>query len=107
MYIPPFKLARMLAEVKDTSSPEYQRMTWDALRKSLNGLINKVRRAARARARSIRLASSFASGSLHVQTTAGMCCSYISLVSCMRTSCFDAVPTAPSRRPLVPAGERE
>lgn len=41
-YIPPFKLARMLAEVDDKSSPQYQRMTWDALRKSINGLINKV-----------------------------------------------------------------
>jgi hypothetical protein len=42
-YIPPFKLARMMAEIQDKSSPEAQRMTWDALRKSLNGLINKVR----------------------------------------------------------------
>jgi hypothetical protein len=41
-YIPPFKLARMMAEVADKASPEAQRMTWDALRKSLNGLVNKV-----------------------------------------------------------------
>ncbi|KAK6138378.1 hypothetical protein DH2020_027852 [Rehmannia glutinosa] len=27
---------------KDKSSVEYQRMTWDALRKSINGLVNKV-----------------------------------------------------------------
>jgi pre-mRNA-splicing factor CWC22 len=44
-YIPPFKLAQMLKEVEDKSSPEYQRMTWDALRKSINGLVNKVRRS--------------------------------------------------------------
>ena len=41
-YIPPFKLAQMLKEIEDKSSPEYQRMTWDALRKSINGLVNKV-----------------------------------------------------------------
>uniref|UniRef100_A0A803QJ89 MI domain-containing protein n=1 Tax=Cannabis sativa TaxID=3483 RepID=A0A803QJ89_CANSA len=42
VYIPPFKLARMLKEVDDKSSVEYQRLTWDALRKSINGLVNKV-----------------------------------------------------------------
>ncbi|KAK2967346.1 hypothetical protein RJ640_029547 [Escallonia rubra] len=42
VYIPPFKLARMMKEVEDKSSVEYQRMTWDALRKSINGLVNKV-----------------------------------------------------------------
>ncbi|KAG6436057.1 hypothetical protein SASPL_100939 [Salvia splendens] len=42
VYIPPFKLARMLKEIEDKSSLEYQRMTWDALRKSINGLVNKV-----------------------------------------------------------------
>ncbi|KAG9136279.1 hypothetical protein Leryth_003871 [Lithospermum erythrorhizon] len=42
VYIPPFKLARMMNEVEDKSSTEYQRMTWDALRKSINGLVNKV-----------------------------------------------------------------
>ncbi|XP_057429631.1 uncharacterized protein LOC130722800 [Lotus japonicus] len=42
VYIPPFKLARMMKEVEDKSSPEYQRLTWDALRKSINGLVNKV-----------------------------------------------------------------
>lgn len=42
MYIPPFKLARMMAEVSDRASPEYQRLTWEALKKSLNGIINKV-----------------------------------------------------------------
>ncbi len=42
VYIPPFKLAQMMREVNDKSSPQYQRLTWDALRKSINGLINKV-----------------------------------------------------------------
>ncbi|KAF8403851.1 hypothetical protein HHK36_011957 [Tetracentron sinense] len=42
VYIPPFKLAQMMKEVEDKSSVEYQRLTWDALRKSINGLVNKV-----------------------------------------------------------------
>ncbi|CAG9463972.1 unnamed protein product [Pedinophyceae sp. YPF-701] len=41
-YIPPFKLAQMMAEVTDKRGADYQRMTWDALRKSINGLVNKV-----------------------------------------------------------------
>ncbi|XP_002968275.2 pre-mRNA-splicing factor CWC22 homolog [Selaginella moellendorffii] len=41
-YIPPFKLAQMMRDVKDKTSVEYQRMAWDALRKSINGLVNKV-----------------------------------------------------------------
>ncbi|KAL0022308.1 hypothetical protein WJX79_009133 [Trebouxia sp. C0005] len=41
-YIPPFRLAQMMREANDKSGPQFQRMTWDALRKSLNGLINKV-----------------------------------------------------------------
>ncbi|KAE8037106.1 hypothetical protein FH972_009729 [Carpinus fangiana] len=45
VYIPPFKLARMMKEVEDKSSIEYQRLTWDALRKSINGLVNKVNAA--------------------------------------------------------------
>ncbi|KAK6792865.1 hypothetical protein RDI58_011946 [Solanum bulbocastanum] len=45
VYIPPFKLARMMKDVQDKSSVEYQRMTWDALRKSINGLVNKVNAA--------------------------------------------------------------
>jgi len=43
VYIPPFKLAQMMKDVDDKSSVQYQRMTWDALRKSINGLVNKVR----------------------------------------------------------------
>ncbi len=42
VYIPPFKLAQMLREAKDETSAQYQRLRWDALRKSINGLINKV-----------------------------------------------------------------
>lgn len=42
-YIPPAKMRAMQAEAaKDKTSAEYQRLSWDALRKSLNGLINKV-----------------------------------------------------------------
>ncbi|XP_052478340.1 uncharacterized protein LOC105775878 [Gossypium raimondii] len=32
----------MMKETQDKSSDEYQRLTWDALRKSINGLVNKV-----------------------------------------------------------------
>eukprot|EP00897_Mesotaenium_endlicherianum_P004531 jgi/Mesen1/4105/ME000216S03356 len=42
VYIPPFKLARMMREIDDRAGVEYQRVTWDALRKSINGLVNKV-----------------------------------------------------------------
>ncbi|KIY30805.1 pre-mRNA-splicing factor CWC22 [Cryptococcus gattii E566] len=42
-YIPPAKLRAMQAEAaKDKASAEYQRISWDALKKSINGLINKV-----------------------------------------------------------------
>lgn len=37
VYVP-----QMMREANDKSGPQFQRMTWDALRKSLNGLINKV-----------------------------------------------------------------
>ena len=42
VYVPPFKLARMQGEVTDKSSKEFQKLAWEALRKSLNGLINKI-----------------------------------------------------------------
>lgn len=45
VYIPPFKLAQMLAEQNDTTSESYQRLSWDALRKSINGLVNRVNAA--------------------------------------------------------------
>ena len=42
-YIPPARLRAMQAEAaKDKTSAEYQRLSWDALRKSINGLINKA-----------------------------------------------------------------
>ena len=41
-YVPPFKLAQMMREIRDKSSPEYQRITWEALKKSINGLVNKI-----------------------------------------------------------------
>lgn len=41
-YIPPHRLRQLQQSVKDTSSDEYQRITWEALKKSINGLINKV-----------------------------------------------------------------
>jgi len=42
VYIPPYKMARLQKEIDDKTSPEYQRQTWEALRKSINGLVNKV-----------------------------------------------------------------
>ncbi|XP_050371573.1 uncharacterized protein LOC126789464 [Argentina anserina] len=45
VYVPPYKLARMMKEVEDKSSIEYQRLSWDALKKSINGVVNKVNAA--------------------------------------------------------------
>ncbi|RLN10315.1 hypothetical protein BBJ28_00025327, partial [Nothophytophthora sp. Chile5] len=47
VYMPPFKLAQLRKQQEEAgglnkASVEFQRQTWDALRKSLNGLINKV-----------------------------------------------------------------
>ena len=42
VYVPPFKLARMMEAAEDKESVTYQRLTWDSLRKSLNGIINKI-----------------------------------------------------------------
>ncbi|OKL59600.1 Pre-mRNA-splicing factor cwc22 [Talaromyces atroroseus] len=41
-YIPPARLRALQAQITDKSSKEYQRMSWEALKKSINGLINKV-----------------------------------------------------------------
>ncbi|XP_028993730.2 pre-mRNA-splicing factor CWC22 homolog [Betta splendens] len=41
-YIPPAKLRMMQQQISDKSSLAYQRMSWEALKKSINGLINKV-----------------------------------------------------------------
>ncbi|GAA5871731.1 hypothetical protein JCM3774_003033 [Rhodotorula dairenensis] len=46
-YVPPHRLRAMLAQQAqdDNEGDDYQRLTWDALRKSINGLINKVNTA--------------------------------------------------------------
>ncbi|KAJ9480150.1 Pre-mRNA-splicing factor CWC22 [Pseudozyma hubeiensis] len=43
-YIPPARLKALMAEAAaaDPGSVEYQRMSWDALKKSITGLVNKV-----------------------------------------------------------------
>lgn len=41
-YIPPARLRALQAQITDKTSKEYQRMSWEALKKSINGLINKV-----------------------------------------------------------------
>nr|OQO23716.1 Pre-mRNA-splicing factor cwc22 [Rachicladosporium sp. CCFEE 5018] len=41
-YIPAARLKALQAQITDKSSKEYQRMAWEALKKSINGLINKV-----------------------------------------------------------------
>lgn len=42
-YVPPARLRALQAEIgTDPQSKEYQRMAWEALKKSINGLINKV-----------------------------------------------------------------
>ena len=41
-YIPPSRLRQMQESIKDKSSMAYQRMAWEALKKSIVGLINKV-----------------------------------------------------------------
>ncbi|UXI15111.1 Repulsive guidance molecule A [Sarcoptes scabiei] len=41
-YIPPAKLRMMQKSITDKSSEAYQRLAWEALKKSINGLINKV-----------------------------------------------------------------
>lgn len=41
-YIPPARLRALQSQITDKSSKEYQRMAWEALKKSINGLINKI-----------------------------------------------------------------
>lgn len=41
-YIPPAKLRMMQAEINDKSSEAYQRISWEALKKSIHGFINKI-----------------------------------------------------------------
>ena len=42
VYLAPARLRALQAQITDKSSSEYQRMAWEALKKSINGLINKV-----------------------------------------------------------------
>ena len=41
-YVPPARLRELQQQITDKTSKEYQRMAWEALKKSINGLINKV-----------------------------------------------------------------
>ena len=41
-YIPPARLKALQSQITDKTSKEYQRMAWEALKKSINGLINKI-----------------------------------------------------------------
>jgi hypothetical protein len=41
-YVPPAKLRALQQALTDKSSKEYQRMAWEALKKSINGLVNKI-----------------------------------------------------------------
>ncbi len=43
VYLPPARLrALQEAASSDKASPEYQRLSWDALRKSITGIVNRV-----------------------------------------------------------------
>jgi pre-mRNA-splicing factor CWC22 len=44
VYMPPFKMKQMLEELKkkDKTSVEHQKYMWEMLRKSINGIVNKV-----------------------------------------------------------------
>ena len=43
VYMPPARLRAMQeAAAKDKTSAEYQRLSWDALRKSITGIVNRV-----------------------------------------------------------------
>ncbi|KAG9205652.1 pre-mRNA-splicing factor cwc22 [Epicoccum nigrum] len=44
-YIPPARLREMQKNITDKATPEFQRMAWDALKKSIQGLINKTNTA--------------------------------------------------------------
>ena len=41
-YVPPARLRALQSQVTDKASKEYQRMAWEALKKSINGLVNKI-----------------------------------------------------------------
>ncbi|KAI0222793.1 Pre-mRNA-splicing factor CWC22-like protein [Lamellibrachia satsuma] len=41
-YIPPARLRMMQQQIEDKTSAEYQRLSWEALKKSIMGLVNKI-----------------------------------------------------------------
>ena len=44
-YVPPYKMNKIIEQIRtknDTKSEEYQKIMWDLLSKSINGIINKV-----------------------------------------------------------------
>jgi len=41
-YIPPARLRMMQEQITDKNSQAYQRLAWEALKKSITGLVNKV-----------------------------------------------------------------
>ncbi|KAK3494663.1 Pre-mRNA-splicing factor cwc-22 [Neurospora hispaniola] len=45
VYLPPHRLRALQAAITDKKTREYQRMAWEALKKSINGLVNKVNTA--------------------------------------------------------------
>ncbi|WBW70653.1 splicing factor Cwf22 [Schizosaccharomyces osmophilus] len=44
-YVPPAKLRALQAQITDKNSQEYQRLQWEGLKKSINGLVNKVNKS--------------------------------------------------------------
>ena len=41
-YLPPARLRMMQEQITNKNSEAYQRIAWEALKKSINGLVNKV-----------------------------------------------------------------
>jgi pre-mRNA-splicing factor CWC22 len=41
-YIPPGKLSMMQAKITDKSNVEFQKLAWEALRKTIHGLLNRI-----------------------------------------------------------------
>ena len=44
VYIPPFKLKKMMQDLQkaEETTAEHQKYMWEQLRKSINGIVNKV-----------------------------------------------------------------
>jgi hypothetical protein len=84
--VPPFKLAQMMADAADKEGAQYQRLTWDALRKSINGLVNKARAGRSARA-------------LAAEPTRSLCSSAL----CRAAPVYTRVPLLRERRARTPS----